>query len=365
MLKRLLCPIALLLIAALLLLPLPKNTDVLPGTRAPQRQLIRVWTLSSIGGGQAWLKAALRTYEQQHPGVMTYLRQARAEELTAEGAVLPDLLLYMPGDLTDGSLLLPLTGQLNADEALLRCGRWRGDQVGLPLCWAGYALAVSATLEPGSAVTPAPTTLLGRPAATPAPNATATPGYPAEAARAASEALQCPRGAGFFTLALLLDEASRPPLPEGFGTQDSAEVYRRYRTGLCASALLTSGQAVALDALITEGSAPATRYLVPEEVITDQVWLGSIVTGAGEGTAELLAHLASSEAQRLLSSQGLQPACRTLRLYAAGLPAAISRAADHALTALNAFVSAEDTAQAAWQVYQGTMTLSDALLPLI
>lgn len=365
MFKRILCLVALILTVALLLIHLPEGTNVLPGTRENERQLLRVWTLSSVGGGQAWLKAALKRYEKQHPGVMTYLRQARPEDLTAEGAVLPDLVLYMPGDLQSGELFVPLTGEMQAEEALLRCGRWRGSQVGLPLCWAGYVLAVSAELEPENALTPEPTTLLGRPALTAAPFATATPGYPAQAALAAAEALQCPRGAGFFSLAMLLKADVRPNVPESFGTLDSAAVYQRYRTGQCASALLTTGQAVALDGLILEGQASSSRYLVPDEVITEQVWLGSIPSGSGDGAADLLAYLTSQEAQKLLANQGLQPVSASLRLYAGGANAEIARAAQRGLTAINAFADPQKVAQGAWQVYQGSMTMNDALLPVI
>lgn len=365
MFKRVLCLVAIVLTAALLLMHLPEGGNILPGTRENERQLLRIWTLSSVGGGQAWLKEALKRYEKQHPGVMTYLRQARPEDLTAEDAVLPDVVLYMPGDLQTGELFLPLTGEMQAEEALLRCGRWRGTQVGLPLCWAGYVLAISAGLEPENALTPEPTTLLGRPAATAAPFATATPGYPAQAAREAEMALECPRGAGFFSLAMLLPKDARPGVPESFGTLDSAAVYQRYRTGQCASALLTTGQALALDGLILEGQAPSTRYLVPEEVITEQVWLGSILDGAGDGAAELLAYLISQDAQKLLAGQGLQPVSASLRLYAGGVNAEIARAAQRGLTAVNAFASPQEVAQGAWQVYQGSMTMNDALLPVI
>lgn len=182
---------------------------------------------------------------------------------------------------------------------------------------------------------------------------------------AAGEAVQCAPGAGLFTLSLLLETGTRPSLPESFSTMRSSAVYQRYQSGQCASALLTTGQAVALDALIAAGSAPPTRYLLPSEVITDQVWLGSVVRGGSDAVAELLAFLTGDVAQKLLSTQGLQPALPSLRLYAEGVPAGMARAAARGLTVVNAYVSPQDTTQSAWQVYQGNQTLRDALLPLL
>ena len=63
-----------------------------------------------MGGGESWLRACLKEWEAAHPGVMTYLRAVSAEELVREDAVLPDILLYTPGDLTTPeALFTPLS----------------------------------------------------------------------------------------------------------------------------------------------------------------------------------------------------------------------------------------------------------------
>lgn len=360
--KRIICLLALILTTALVLRPSGQTMTQLPGVSSSDRELIRIWTVSAIGGGQAWLTKALRAYEKAHPGVMTYLRTVSAAELSEPDAVLPDLVLYMPGDVTDPSGFADLSGMFAMDEPLLRCGRWRGAQKGLPLCWGAYVLAVSASLDPAAA-TPAPTPILGRPAQTLAPEQTAAPGYPLEAANLAAEALQAPGGAALFTLALLPDV--RPRLPQSFGTLTSAAVYARYAAGGCASAVLTTGQLVALEALASGGKASAFRVIVPDTVITDQVWLGSVVNGASPRAAEVLGYLADREAQRMLEAQGLHPALNGLRLYALGTPALVDRAAACSLTAINAFVPAADVAVSADQTFRGVTTLDEALLPLI
>ena len=361
--RRLICLIALGVIGWLIWFRPSAPSGGLPGIPDSSRELLRIWTVSSIGGGQAWLKAALKQYEQTHPGIMTYLRSVPASELTCEDAVLPDLVLYMPGDLTDPSMFSQLSGVLSAEEALLRCGRWRGQQVGLPLCWGGYVLAIDESLEPGIATTPAPTTLLGRPAATVDPGATPTPGYPLEAASAADEALQAPAGAALFALGLILPEV--PTLPASFGTLHSTEVYQRYLSHRCASAVLTTGQLVALEGLVSSGKAAAFRTLVADTVITDQVWLASIVQGASPQAAELLGELTDHDAQKLLAAQGLHPVQFSLRLYPSGVPLLLDRAASRSFTAVNAYVPRADVERASRLYSQGACSLDDALLPLI
>ena len=59
----------------------------------PLRDEVRVWMLHSPGGAARWVEAQLSAYERQHPGVLIYLRQVSADELTAEETSLPDVVL--------------------------------------------------------------------------------------------------------------------------------------------------------------------------------------------------------------------------------------------------------------------------------
>ena len=352
-------------------LPAVMNREAsIPGLSEPERTLLRIWVVNAPGGGQAWLKGQLKAFEKQHPGISTYLRNVAVTELNAPGVVPPDVLLYMPGDLsTPQEAVVPLTGAVTQRdtgflrEPLLRCGRLQGQQYGLPLCWGAWALCIDSALEPGSAQTPAPTTLLGRPASTVSQAVTEAPGYPLDAASSAACPLQAPGGTALFTLGLLLEK--QPPLPETFATLTSSDVYRSFQARQCATAMLTSGQVTAFEGIVSGGSGFPFRVMTAQEVITDQVWLASITPGAPAEAASLLAHLTNSEAQRALSAQGLHTVRDDLMLYAAGVPAALEAAAARSLTAINAYVSPEMLHQAAWQYFKGKLSLSDALLPLL
>ena len=369
-LRRILLTIACMAVLLLIALALFRGTErPVPSLTAKERTLLRIWIVNSPGGGQAWLKAQLKQFEKQHPQVSTYLRTVSATELTAPDALLPDVVLYIPGDVTDpAALFLPLSGDMAARdgllrEELLRCGRSQGLQYGLPLCWGAWVLAIDSALEPGSATTPAPTTLLGRPAAPQDAAATPEPGYPLATASQAACALQSPGGAALFTLASLLEE--RPPLPDTFATLTASEVYAAFRSRQCTTAMLTTGQAVAFASLTGSGSGFPHRILCPEEVITDQVWLASVTADAPPEAALLLSFLASTGAQKALSAQGLHTVRNDLTLYATGMSAQVEQAARRALSAVNAYIPAETVQSAAWQFFQGQLTLTEALLPLM
>ncbi len=332
--------------------------------QARERSLLRIWVTSSVGGGTAWLREQLKAWEKQHPGVMTYLRTVSPEEPLGEDAVLPDVILYMPGDFTSPQALFsPLTGSMTAREELLRSGRWQGQQYGLPLCWGAWVLAIDGALEPDMAATPAPTTLLGRPAATEAPMATEKPGFPLEAANQAEIPLQAPQGASLFALLQLVDQ--KPGLPPDFAQLTPAEVYSGFRARRYASAMLTTGQLTAFSGLSSAGKGFPFRVMVPQEIITDQVWLGSVVQGAAKEAASLLAFLTAPEAQKALSGQGLHTVREDLRLYAAGTEAQVESAAARGLTAINAYIAPEEAASAAWRVFEGRENLSEALMGIL
>lgn len=319
----------------------------LPGENTVQRQLVRIWLCSSVGGGESWLRSCLKQWEKQHPQVMTFLRSVTPEEISREDAVLPDILLYTPGDITaPEEHFVPMTGITGLREPLLRAGRWQTRQYGLPLCYGGYAIAIDSASEPQLAVSPAPTTLLGRPAATKPPDAP-TPGLPDGASPLAS------KGCGLFTLGLLAPQGSlrEPPTTP-------SDAFTRFRARQVSAALLTTGQITALNGLFP------FRVLTPSQVITDQVWFASLVSGASNASAQLLAYLTAPACQRLLAAQGLHTVREDLRLYAAGSEADFESAAQ-TLTVINAYVPAADVEASAWQFYQGRTGISDALVPLV
>jgi len=357
---------ALLLTAALVLCTgwMLRHDPALMLPKPAERSLLRIWVTSSVGGGTAWLKAQLKAWEKLNPGVMTYLRTVSPEEAAEEGAVLPDLILYMPGDFTaPEAIFSPLSGAADVRETLLRAGRWQGMQYGLPLCWGAWVLAVDGALEPELAATPAPTTLLGRPAATASPLATEAPGFPLEAANGKDVPLQAPMGASLLALSQLVQE--KPCLPEDFALLSPAEVYSGFRARKYAAAMLTTGQVTAFSGLAGAGKGFPFRVMAPEEIITDQLWLGSVVQGAGDAAASILAYLIAPGAQKALASQGLHTVRDDLRLYASGTEVQVENAAARSLTVINAYIPSEEAASAAWRVWEGRENLSEALMGII
>lgn len=338
----------------------PKSA--LPGTEEPPRQLIRIWVASAPGGGMAWLKSQLRSFEKSHPGAACYVRQVTPDLLIADASPLPDVVLFMPGEITAPErLLLPLTGALQGEESLLRAGRWQGLQYAAPLCWSGWVLAIDSQYDDIPAVTPAPTTLLGRPAPTSDAQPTATPGFPLVKAQAAQTPLLAPQSAGLFSLRSLTGGNALPLQTEPLA---SAAVYESFLARKAAAALLTTGQATALQSLQSAGRGFPCRILTPREIITDQVWMAGLCSDS-PAAAALLAYLTGEQAQRQLAAQGLYAVSLAQPLYGDSFPAQMETAARRSLTAVNAFLPKEAVSQAAWQAYTGAMDVETALLPLL
>lgn len=364
--RRIITAIA-LVAAAALLFSLPSALHAQPevaGLQGHERTLLRVWIISSPGGGQAWLTSQLRTYERQNPGVMTHLRIVPAAEVFAENAVLPDVILHMPGDLTDpDGLLAPVAAEDAIRAPLLRCGSHQGTLYGLPLCWGAWVLAIDSALDPVPAATPEPASLWGRPAATEAPHE--EPGYPIAAASETERPLLSSGGAALLTLAELLPRGARPDVPDSSVQLTSGETYAAFQTRQCASAMLTTGQATAFSSLVSGGKGFPFRIMVPAEVVTDLVWLGGVTQDAPPEAAALLAFLTGADAQKALAAQGLHTVRDDLTLYAAGFSARVEQAGLRGLYAVNAYLPPEALQSAAWQVFQGTRSMADALPPLL
>lgn len=323
----------------------------LPGTDAAPGQLLRIWISSSIGGSESWLRSCLKSWEKKHPGIMTFVRTVSPEEITREDVVLPDIMLYTPGDFTaPQQIFVPLTNLDGLRVEALRAGAWQGKQYGLPLCYAGYVLAIDSAAEPHSAAAPSPTTLLGRPAPTEQAPPFPTPELPTNIS------LCIPKGVGLFTLDLLHVVPSFVHEPIEL---TSSQVFSRFRSRQASAALLTTGQVTALNGVFP------FRVMTPEEIITDQLWLSSLFPHAHDPAADLLAYLTSMEAQRKLTGQCLYSVREDLRLYASGTEGLMESAAAHGLTFINAYVPASDAEQAAWQLFQGRITRHEALLPLL
>lgn len=337
--KIIICALSvlLLILSGVLAFYLHRQNRPIAGLSGDNRTLLRVWMLRTPGGAARWVETQLSAYERQHPGVLIYLRQVSADELTAEETLLPDVVLYRPGDITDpDGLFLPISGDAPIFAGLLSGGR----QVAYPLCWGAWVLAVDSAYDPQTAATPAPTTLLGRPSSTLSPEQTPAL-FPLEKADAANCPLLSPGGCALYALREIFANQAYPRWTDDFAQLPSDTVYQRFRERKCASAMLTTGQVVAFSGLTSAGKGFPFRVMVGQTVTTEQVLLSSICAGAQDGAADLLSFLVSRGAQEQLVHQGLFSVREDLALYPSGWAAEVEQAARRAIVMPDAFQSDE------------------------
>lgn len=340
--------VLLLILSGVLAFYLHGQNRPIAGLSGDNRTLLRVWMLRTPGGAARWVETQLSAYERQHPGVLIYLRQVSADELTAEESLLPDVVLYRPGDIADpDGLFLPISGDAPIFAGLLSGGR----QVAYPLCWGAWVLAVDSAYDPQTAATPAPTTLLGHPSSTLSPEQTPAL-FPLEKANAANCPLLSPGGCALYALREIFVNQAYPRWTDDFAQLPSDTVYQRFRERKCASAMLTTGQVVAFSGLTSAGNGFPFRVMVGQTVTTEQVLLSSICAGAQDGAADLLSFLVSRGAQEQLVHQGLFSVREDLALYPSGWAAEVEQAARRAIVMPDAFQSDEALRQKAWQDFR-------------
>jgi len=87
--KIIICALSvlLLILSGVLAFYLHGQNRPIAGLSGDNRTLLRVWMLHSPGGAARWVETQLSAYERQHPGMLIYLRQVSADELTAEGFI--------------------------------------------------------------------------------------------------------------------------------------------------------------------------------------------------------------------------------------------------------------------------------------
>ena len=282
----------------------------------PERRVLRVWVCEGWTGSTAWLERQCALFERAHPGVNLRMRRAQPSELTDEGAVLPDVLLFAPGVLADPEpLLSPLHGELPVRAELAASGRWRGRQWGVPVAMGGYALLVNREGYPD----PEQPTLDRQ--------SLAAAARPAHGKQPARYALQCAGGEVLAHPAALLAQggALRGGWPQGIAALRGGETLP-HDFALCtpdkAYADFTARRAMALlgtqrdirkfSALAETGKGFDFRVEPAQQAFTDQLLLAGILRGAEDSALEslcatLLRQLVGAEAQQALVAYGLFP----------------------------------------------------------
>lgn len=169
-----------LLLSAVLVIALPtllQNIQNQDGQRMAERlrpekaRTLTIWVMQDNTASQKYLSQQMALFEKQHSGVRVFLRKADAADLTAEGAALPDLLLFSPGAFGNpGEVLIPLMNVPGVSAEALLSGKSGGTQYATPLWMAPSVLALPVEWLPEEAVpTAAPTASSFFDLATPAP----------------------------------------------------------------------------------------------------------------------------------------------------------------------------------------------------
>ena len=139
--KIIICALSvlLLILSGVLAFYLHGQNRPIAGLSGDNRTLLRVWMLHSPGGAARWVETQLSAYERQHPGMLIYLRQVSADELTAEETLLPDVVLYRPGDIPDpDGLFLPISGDAPIFAGLRRMIRKLPPRPPRRRCWVAH-----------------------------------------------------------------------------------------------------------------------------------------------------------------------------------------------------------------------------------
>jgi len=278
----------------------------------PERLVLRVWICENWMGSTAWIEKQCALFQRAHPGVNLRVRRAQISELTAEGAVLPDLLLFAPGVLADPQALLsPIHGELPIRDEIAAAGRWRGRQWGVPIAMGGYALLVNNEGFPDPE----------QPVLDQENLAAAT--QPAKGKQPARYALQCASGETLAYPAALLAQGGALSggwpqgiaalrggdiLPGDFALCTIDKAYADFTARRVMALLGTQRDLRKFSALTEVGKGFDFRVVPPRQVFTDQLLLGGILQGAKEELcAELLWQLVGAEAQQALTEYGLFP----------------------------------------------------------
>lgn len=224
-----------LLLAAALLCALPSLLVSLSsqgGERMAERlrpkttQMLTIWLISDAAESKKHLNEQIALFEKQNAGVRVYLRRADAEELFTDGAVLPDVVLFSPGVITDPArALLPIDAtHVGCASDGLTAGRSAGVQYAVPLWYAPSVLAVPSVFFPTEAIPlPSPKQSsffdLSTPAPTPAPNVDSDESVSLPSADLIpwgelleSSALTAPKGIDLIQLLSMCPSAMRPAL---------------------------------------------------------------------------------------------------------------------------------------------------------
>lgn len=293
---------ALLVLGAQRLLAVPSAPPLYEGT---PRRVLRIWLIEGWTGSDAFVTKQAAAFEKEFAGVSVRVRRAQPEELQSAEAVLPDLLLYEPGVLSDPqALLTPVVGETGIRPEIEASGRFRDVLYGVPLCMGGYCALTNTAYADGAWAQEAIAGAMRK--------AEGKKQRQVYALQIPSDGARC-----FSAAALCMGEASEgilSRLPEGAAAPDALgasaqKAYQDFTQGSAAILLCTQREVRRFAALREAGKGFEFTVTAPERPYTDMLLLGSVLKGApqGELAVAFLSRLLLEENQKALGGYGLFP----------------------------------------------------------
>lgn len=293
---------ALLALGAQRLLAVPSAPPLYEQT---PRRVLRVWLIEGWTGSDAWVLKQAALFEKENAGVSVRVRRAQSEELTAAEAVLPDLLLYEPGALSNPEeLLTPVAGETGVRPQIETAGRSRDVLYGVPVCMGGYCVLANTAYADGSWTQESIAGAMRK--------AEGKKQHAVSALQIPADGTRC-----FSAAALCMGEASQGllcKLPEGALPQDALaataqKAYQDFTQGRAAMLVCTQREVRRFAALREAGKGFEFSVAAPERPYTDMLLLGSVLKGAPQGdlAVSFLSDLLLEENQKLLGGYGLFP----------------------------------------------------------
>ncbi len=359
----------------------PDNSQELPpGVDIPKRQLLRVWLIGDMMEASGWLRKEATRFEKEQKGVSVYLRTAQMEEIMAKDAVLPDMIVFSPGMISDPErIFAPIQADLPLEEGALRAGRYRLTQLAVPLCLTGYALCYDGTLSSGTPLPPVSTPLIGngissKPLETLVPDDETTfqdlmAWLEATPVKGKAEQqvvdFQCAEGMPLYVLSQLSggrEMLNKRTLSKTLGTVTKETALADFLAGRCRAMVATTVQ---MRRISTQGKTYGV--LAPVSPVSDMYLSAGIVAGENQGLAlSFFQALLSLEGQAGLSGSGMLSVRESYALYSGDpLLTGVEQRYQQDVILPNAFsydpITLNSLAKSAWN---NSGDISDAIEPL-
>lgn len=254
--------------------------------------VLRIWIYEGWTGGSdlfaGWINRCIASYEKSHNGVYIQPKYVSADalmQMQTSGVRPPDMILFPPGLLTDGSGLAAISPE-GVREPLQSCGAG----VAVPVALGGYAWAYNRELLSADAnwrdILPAAPT-----------------DEPFRRWSSALDALSSRSSAGEDTREHYEDPGIDLGLPVLATTSD---VTTQFNNGELPAVLVTQMEIARLQRLSDQGKGP--DWVVAEgATFTDQLLMLGVTASGDERESlsmEFAAHLLTEECQQMLSDYG-------------------------------------------------------------